>query len=417
MPKICLRLLIKFIIILYKILIIKKIMEGIMKKIFKNIFSISLFFIFSTYISCSGPSIVVEEDVSDLKQAVKDDPNNYVLLYNLGLKYLSDNKYDKALEVFNKCLLLRPQFSPVHFAIYCAEYAKDPELYRESLREEPSDHMIEKINTVNSHLNFAFVYNPFFDWKFGTVLLESRPATMNPLYNEIYDLLFDGFEQFFLGEYDVCITRLNKTISAFPNYTQARLVRGLAHSQLKNYQVAIDDFQNIIDDIEDYNKSMILPVYLNPAYLYYLIGYAYLQKGDLKDAKDSFKKVIINDLGFYMAHYQLSNVYHKQQNLDKAIQELDAALIIEPKDALIHFNKGVFLMQTGNILDAISSYNNVISINPNYFEAYFNLALIYEAIGDKSSATEYYKNFINACPKENDDYIKKAEEKIKLLKQ
>lgn len=379
--------------------------------------TISFIFLFNIFIGCTGPRIIIKESLVELKQAVMQDSNNYIAHYNLGLKYLSDKHYDKALEVFQQCLILRHNFAPAHFAIFCTEYAKDPDLFRESVKESPGEKMDEKIKKVDSHLAYAFFYDPFFDWRLGTVLLKSRPTIMDPIYDRIYDLLFEGFRLFFLGEYKESINQLNNTIKTFPKYTQARFFRGLAYSQLRNYEAAINDFRHVIEEMESYNKNKILPVYLNPAEIYYLVGYAYLQKGDFKNAKTSFQKVIVNDFSFYMAHFQLSNVYQQQQKYDRAIQELNAALTIEPNEAFIHFNKGVFLTRLRNYQAAIDEYKTTISINPNYYEAYFNLAVIQEALGDKKAAIKNYNQFIAKSPKQNEKYILKAKEKIELLSQ
>ncbi len=369
----------------------------------------------SLFIACSGPRVIVQESVQELQQTVEKDPTNHIAHYNLGVKYLSDNKYDEAINAFNESLRLRAHFALAHFAIYCTEYAKSSNLYEQSLTDEPDEDMLDKINEVNGHLDYAFMYDPFFDWRLGTILLEAKPTIFDPLLSNVYDLLLEGFRQFFLGKYQQSIKKLNRTLETFPEYTQARLFRGLAFAQLQQFDGAIADFEKIIDEMESFNKRKILPVYLNPSDLYYLIGYAYLKQGKLIEAETAFQKVVENKFGYYMAHFQLSDIYQRQRNYSQALKELDAALFVEPNDALMHFNKGVFLAQLRKSGEAIEEYETAISLNPNLYEAIYNLAILQEHLGDNEEAVENFTKFIDVVPRSHQNYLQKAKEKVNTL--
>lgn len=95
------------------------------------------------------------------------------------------------------------------------------------MKKEPSEEMKEKVDEARSYLRSAFMYDPFFDWKLSTILLEKRPK-FQELIESIYDLFLDGFRQFNLGNYRDAVKALSYTIQQFPEFTQSRFVRGLA---------------------------------------------------------------------------------------------------------------------------------------------------------------------------------------------
>ncbi len=350
----------------------------------------------------SGPRIVIKKSIEELQKAVDNDPNDHFAHYNIGIGYTIKKDYEQALNAFRRTLEINPHFAEAYFAIYCVEYEKDSKLYAESLKEQPSSEMEGKIQEIGNYLKSAFMYNPFFDWKLSTILLEKRPTSPYPYIQElidaVYNLVFDGFRQFSLGNYKNAVKKFEFIIENFPEFIQARLFRGLAYAQLNNYDSAISDFQFVIDKLEEYNKKKILPIYLNPSDIYYLIGYAHLQQGKLDKAEQSFKQVIVEQLSFYMAHFRLSHIYKQRGDYAQALRELDAALMIEPNDATIHFNKGVFWRQLGSVQKAAEEYKAAVSINPNYCKAYYNLATTLEELGRKEEAITNYKKFVRTAP-------------------
>lgn len=367
---------------------------------------------------CStGPYIKVDKSIGELKKSVQENPNGPVAYYNLGVGYTAKKQYEKALDSFHKCLEIAPHFADAYFAIYCVEYAKDKELYSKALEEESTPEVKEKISEIDRYLQFALIYDPFFDWKISTILLEKRPSSPYPytqaLINRTYDLLSEGFRQFNLGNYAKAVKKLDLLIDVMPDFIQAYLIRGFAQAQLKKYECAIEDFLFIIEKLEEYNKKKVLPIYLNPAELYYFIGYAYLKQGDLDKAEDAFKKVIMENMGFYMAHYRLSNVCQKKGNYEGALKELNAAIIGEPNDPVFHYYKGIRLNQMRRDWEAMKEYKKAISINPKFPNPYYHLAMVLESVNCYEEAVEEYQNFIDRAPKQLDSFIEKAQMKIK----
>ena len=373
----------------------------------------TLFFIFGC--PPPGPYIKVGESIEELQNAVLADTNDPVAYYNLGLGYTADKQYEEALEYFHKSLEIAPHFSDAYFAIFCVEYAKDKKLYHKALEEEQDPEIKRKIYEIDSYLHFASMYDPFFDWKLSTILLERRPYSDNPFIQMRINRIYDCLVQFSIGNYEKAVEKSDRLIEETPEFRLAYLIRGIAQAQLQKYEEAIEDFRFLIDKLEEYNKEKVLPIYLNPAELYYWIGCAHLKQENLDKAEETFKKVILENMGFYMAHYQLSNVYQQKGNYVEALRELDATIIARPDDPIFHYYKGVYLSNLSRDWEAMQEYQRAISINPKFPNPYYHLATVLESVKNDEGAVENYKNFIDRAPKQLNSFIEKAQSRIEEL--
>ena len=68
------------------------------------------------------------------------------------------------------------------------------------------------------------------------------------------------------------------------------------------------------------------------------------------------------------------------------------------KDAITHFNLGVYHQKQGNTIKAIEEYENVLNLDPNNAEAHNNLGVIYKEQGDLDKAVEHYQFVLTSNP-------------------
>jgi tetratricopeptide (TPR) repeat protein len=91
------------------------------------------------------------------------------------------------------------------------------------------------------------------------------------------------------------------------------------------------------------------------------------KKGDFKNALDIYKD--INSQGYYSKElfYNMSNSYYRLNNLGSAIQYIEKAYRLSPRDSDIKFNRNFLYNQTGqteNLSDTIAAF---ISMNELLF--------------------------------------------------
>ncbi|KAM9311466.1 protein O-mannosyl-transferase TMTC1 [Gastrophryne carolinensis] len=117
----------------------------------------------------------------------------------------------------------------------------------------------------------------------------------------------------------------------------------------------------------------------------------------------------------------LSAIYSKQENYAKALEMIDVALQLEPKDSNIlsdlYFTQGNQLRELNQLDKAFQSYTLVADMSPKQAQAWMNMGGIKHIQGDYSAARTYYEKAAALEPdskllKENLAKLERLESKI-----
>jgi tetratricopeptide (TPR) repeat protein len=91
--------------------------------------------------------------------------------------------------------------------------------------------------------------------------------------------------------------------------------------------------------------------------------------------------------------------YRAKGDNDHAIADYDAAIRLDPKDAVAYSNRGIAYRVKGDNDRAIADSDHAIRLNPKYAAAYNNRGLAYRAKGDNDRAIPDYDAAIRLDPK------------------
>jgi len=163
---------------------------------------------------------------------------------------------------------------------------------------------------------------------------------------------------------------------------------------------------------EDYDKAIkyygeAAKYGYNGARTYGLIANCYQQKldtlGALEVLKEGFQKYP-EDNGIVT---NMVSIYMNLDKTDEAMKYLELAIEQDPTNVTYYFAQGSLLEGIGNEAEAITSYENAIEVDSEFFNAYYNLGALYYNKGVKQIEVA------NAVPpSENDKYqeeLKKAD--------
>jgi len=114
-------------------------------------------------------------------------------------------------------------------------------------------------------------------------------------------------------------------------------------------------------------------------------------------------------------HNNLGDVYARQGDLRKAVEEFQKAIEINPNYADAYHNLANTYQQMGQIDAAVENYQKALSINPKLWQSYQNMAAIYFNAGDFPKALENIKKALEIDPQNQQlqENLKVIEEKIK----
>jgi tetratricopeptide (TPR) repeat protein len=99
-----------------------------------------------------------------------------------------------------------------------------------------------------------------------------------------------------------------------------------------------------------------------------------------------------------IAHNNRGNAYTAKQEYDRAIQDYDESLKLNPEYARAFNNRGAAYHKKGEDDRAIEDFDRSIQINPKYAEAFANRAEAYQSKGEYNRAGQDYDEAIRLQP-------------------
>ncbi len=90
---------------------------------------------------------------------------------------------------------------------------------------------------------------------------------------------------------------------------------------------------------------------------------------------------------------------HKQcGNIEDALEPMQIAASLSPKDVEAHYNLGTTYQDLGRLDEACHCYRQSVQINPHYAEAHSNLGVILQGLGDMKQAETCYRRALQIKP-------------------
>jgi len=110
------------------------------------------------------------------------------------------------------------------------------------------------------------------------------------------------------------------------------------------------------------------------------------------------EKRIADDPGDARMRNTLGVAYMRLGRVADAVQQIEAALRIEPELAMAHYNLGVIAIQNRRVDEGIARFERALASQPNYAEAHNNLGLALESKGRAAEAEAQYRSAIGLRP-------------------
>ncbi|XP_068802688.1 protein O-mannosyl-transferase TMTC1 isoform X2 [Struthio camelus] len=124
--------------------------------------------------------------------------------------------------------------------------------------------------------------------------------------------------------------------------------------------------------------------------------------GRTKEAEKMTNHILYEDAECLECYRLLSAIYSKQEHYAKALEVIDKALQLKPKDPKViselFFTKGNQLREQ-NLLDkAFESYKRAVELNPDQAQAWMNMGGIEHIKGNYITARGYYEKALQLVP-------------------
>ncbi len=198
-------------------------------------------------------------------------------------------------------------------------------------------------------------------------------------------------------EYAEALEKFNKAIEINPIYAKAFLYRGLAKTELSDYEGAIKDFTITIE--------------LDPGYsdqAHYFRGLAKFEKGDYNEAIQDLSIAIRLNPDF-ISFFQRGKAYFTIKEYGRALQDFDISYRLNPGFKKTYLYRGKSLYYIGQYESAIEGLDSAKQAMPNNPTAFYYSGLARIAILNSYAAIQDLNRCLELSPGHRDAYLARAE--------
>ncbi len=294
-----------------------------------------------------------EEAIRVLKQGLVIDPEAGDIYNALGLIYLDLHRYDEAIAAHRRYVELAPDESNAH------------------------DSLGMSYQCVGRYHEAIMEYN--------------RALALNPRFGIAVFHLGNTYVQ--LGRYDAALEQYRRGLQIAPGERE----RAVAYGAIAHVHLREGDFNQAAAAAKMEFKHSKYSVWSS---LVIALG-----RGDTT-AVEKLKEQLFEPSPYghrgqrlpeRIAHYQRGYLAHKSGQERAAIEHFKEALRHSPPiwmmDLLEDCLANAFL-ETGQLDEAISEYERILLLNPNYPLVHYHLALAYERKGQSDRARAAYERFL-----------------------
>ena len=203
-----------------------------------------------------------------------------------------------------------------------------------------------------------------------------------PPQNQILPLI----NLFTRGFFHDVLSKTDEMRKIFPNSVLLYNISGSAHTALRQFDLAIDNYKKALVIKPDYSDA-----FCN-------IGIVQKKIGDLDESIISYKKAINFNPLHAVAYYNLGDALKEQCKLEEAIEVYNKVLSIKPDYVDAYYNLGNALKDQGKLEEAVGVYKKALAIKSDYAEVYNNLGVVLIDQGKLKEAIEVYNKVLSHQP-------------------
>jgi tetratricopeptide (TPR) repeat protein len=297
--------------------------------------------------------------LTHLNEALKQNPGETEIFYQLGLCHFALNNYPSAWESFYETEKRRKAMGSFYLA-KCEVKLKHPEL---------------ALNYLRTHLSSRYKKPE------SEILLDEDLSTLEtlPAWKQLWEerrWYSSGDQEFqeamFLkdqGDYLEAINILNKLEKQGYKRTLVQTEQAAIYSELDNEKAAFSALKSAVkSDVRNLDAAQQLARYQ-------------IDDGEAEEALSSLNRVIRQDPARFDAYLQRAEALSATGNLEGAMEDMNLYLNYFPANDEAIYQKGIIQYENGSYLNAIQSFNAALKLEQGKAEYFFARGKTYASTG------------------------------------
>lgn len=127
---------------------------------------------------------------------------------------------------------------------------------------------------------------------------------------------------------------------------------------------------------------------------YYQSGNDFYEKGDYEKAIENYNMAILLNPVFSEAYFNRALSYYQLKNFDKSVADYTKSAELDPQNPIIYNNRGDAYYRKQDFQSAIKDYDKAIQLNPNYLKAFYNRGLSYASLEEYEKAIDDFTKVV-----------------------
>ena len=357
----------------------------------------------------------VSQRLKDLEATAQRDSNDPFAHYNLALGYWSKKHYDDAERELKTSVLIEPRLAEAWLALGALPYARRSQLREETMRGKVPQEWTGPLRDSQRLMRRAFVIDPLVD----LMLLGATEPSQGPMLLKFRGVIIlavvNPYAAFEHGHYSEAYQNLDGWVRGRPRESVPSLMlwyHGLAAAHIELFGPAIFDMETLLQRAQqrEQTDSFTVPFQTND-YRYVLATFKE-RVGDLPEAVRLYRDALESDLGLYMAHVHLAEIYASTQQWDSALTESREAILTNPDDPSSLLTHGILLTRAGQLAAAEDTLRRAMEANPRDARVPYFLGLAQLALHKTDDARVTLQRFMAIAPSRYQPQVREVQDSL-----
>jgi len=371
----------------------------------------------------------------ELEQMAVSDSNDGLAHFNLALGYWNAKRWVDVERHLRLAVQIDPRYAEGYLALSALPYARYRNLGRDQAKGKLTPEM-ELVLEESRHLQRrALMIDPFVNWR--TVgasmreLLDPVRSAISTLrmyaaYTTPMEDFLVGVERFYTGRPAQAFAALDHTLTAYRLLDQQEnipasvlWVYALAAAHDGRYGSAATAIVDLLERaLRQEQSDSLLQIPLETNDYRYILA-VLLQRDRLRSrAIQYFQEALVADVGLYMAHVRLAELYQAEGLWEEAVAERRRALEVNPDDPSLLLELGHTLALAEQEDEAAAILRQALEANPrNPMTAYVLGLVELDLRGDSAAGRAALERFLAAAPSKMGREIADARLRLQALGQ
>ena len=338
------------------------------------------------------------------------DPNDWESYFARGGEAFNRQMNTTAHASFYWASRLDPTRAEPIMAMWATFFAQDERTLIGYLNDHPPTLQRPDVIANDSLLMRAYARNPF-------VHRGIEVALYTRLGGGRWDGPVAAFVAYARGEFPKAAERFGAVVRSNPGrnvrFRHYRALSFVGAGQMDSAAVEIEALLETLRRID----AVRVAAYESKGMWEYALGRIYEAQGRRDEAREAFRRALVEDLALYPAHAALVRLEVQARNVEEALGHAATAVEAAPHDPVMHYEHGNALVAAGQHEAAAAAFRRATELEPYWAAPYLRLSAALDDAGAREPALAAYRAFLERAPRRQASGISLAERRIAELQQ